>query len=200
MSLEAFRTALASKLGQIVTPELAAWLEANAFDRIDHSFDPGLFPAAQYRGLTFHVERLADIEAEIHPLHQAHWEETEKHRHGHAMAPDYAAFKADERAGRLIQFTARDADGKLVGNIRMYVYTSRHDQTLECKEDTFFLLPQYRQGFTAIRFWQYMESCMRSIGVHDVYTDSKVVNQVGRLNEYLGYAHIANVFHKRLGE
>lgn len=31
MSLTAFRTALASKLGQTVTPELAAWLEANCF-------------------------------------------------------------------------------------------------------------------------------------------------------------------------
>jgi hypothetical protein len=199
MSLDTFRTALASKLGQVVTPEICAWLEENAFDRIDKAIVLTGFEKAQYRGLVFQVERLSNIEAEIHLLHHAHWEETEAHRNGHAMLPDYAAFKADERAGRLVQFTAR-ANGILVGNIRMYVYTSRHDQTLECREDTFYLYPEHRKGFSAIRFWQYMEACMRAIGVRAIYTDSKVVNQVGRLNEYLGYAHVANVFHKRLGE
>lgn len=200
MSLDTFRAALASKLGQVVTPELCAWLEAHAFDRYRQPVEPKCFSPATYLGLTFQVERIADIEDEIHPLHQAHWEETEKHRNGRQMLPDYEAFKADEQAGRLIQFTARTAAGALVGNIRMYVYTSRHDQTLESREDTFFLLPAHRQGFTAIRFWQYMESCMHRIGVLDIYTDSKVVNQVGRLNEYLGYRHVGNLYHKHLGD
>jgi len=200
MSLETFRAALASKLGETVTPEICAWLEAHAFDHYDRSIDISQFAPQVYRGLIFGVERIADIEDEIHPLHQAHWLETEKHRNGSAMLPDYEAFKADELAGRLVQFTARTAAGALVGNIRMYLYRSRHDQQLECKEDTFFLLPEHRQGFTAIRFWQYMETCMQALGVLDIYTDSKVVNQVHRLNQYLGYAHIANVFHKRLGE
>lgn len=195
-----FRTALASKLGEIVTPELAAWLEENAFDRVDHSYNPAQFPSVKYLGLTFRVERLAEIEDEIHPLHEAHWRETEKHRNGHQMLPDYEAFKADENAGRLIQFTARDSAWKLVGNIRMYVYTSRHDRTLEFKEDTFFLLPENRKGFTAIRFWQYMEACMRAIGVQGGYTDSKLVNNVGRLNEYLGYKLVGQTYYKHLGD
>jgi len=200
MSLNTFRAALASKLGETVTPELCAWLEAHAFDRYNQGIDIGQFQPKSYRDLTFQVERIADIQAEIHPLHQAHWCETEKHRNGRQMLPDYEAFKADERAGRLIQFTARNSAGALVGNIRMYVYTSRHDQTLECREDTFFILSAHRRGFAAIRFWQYMESCVRSLGVQDIYTDSKVVNQVGRLNEYLGYRHVGNLFHKHLGD
>lgn len=200
MSLETFRAALGSKLGEVITPELAAWLEANAFDRMDLSYNPFYFGTQQYRGLTFQVERFADIETEIHLLHYAHWCETENHRNGRAMDPDYAAFKADERAGRLIQFTARNAADQLVGNIRMYVYTSRHDKVLESREDTFYIYPEYRKGFTAIRFWQFMEASMANIGVKDIYTDSKVVNQVGRLNEYLGYKHVAQVYHKHLGE
>lgn len=200
MSLATFREALGSKLGQVITPELAAWLEANAFEHFDLSHEPAKFGKVDYCGLTFQVERFRDIEAEIEPLHAAHWLETEKHRHGIAMKPDVEAFKADERAGRLIQFTARDGAGQLVGNIRMYLYTSRHTQESESKEDTFFLLPAYRIGFAAIRFWQFMESSVLAIGVRDVYTDSKLINQVGRLNEYLGYTHVANVFHKRLGE
>jgi hypothetical protein len=33
MSLDTFRAALGSKLGEVLTPELAAWLEENAFQR-----------------------------------------------------------------------------------------------------------------------------------------------------------------------
>ncbi|MCY1165187.1 hypothetical protein D9M73_50870 [compost metagenome] len=200
MSLDSFRKALGSKLGEVITPELAAWLEANAFDRLDLSFDPAIFGSALYRGLLFRVERIRDIEKEIHPLHELHWQETEKHRHGLQMQPNYAGFKASEMAGRLLQFTARDADGALVGNIRMKLYTSEHTQRLVAQEDTFYLMPAARKGFTAIRFWQFMEQAVEAIGVGEIYTDSKVANQVGRLNEYLGYTHVANVYHKFLGE
>lgn len=200
MSLATFREALGSKLGEIITPELAAWLEDNAFERFDLSHDPAKFGKREYRGLTFQVERFRDIEPEIHPLHQQHWSETEAHRHGIAMNPDYEAFKASERAGQLIQFTAREGTGQLVGNIRMYLYTSLHTQTLAAREDTFYIVPAHRQGFTAIRFWQFMEDCLAAIGVREITTDSKVVNNVGRLNEYLGYKHVANQYHRFLGE
>ena len=186
---------LARFAGQTLSYELAVELVRELFP--DKASDPSNFPPKTYKGLTLQVERLADIENEIHALHLAHWQETEAHRHEIAMLPDYKAAKEDERAGKLIQLTARDG-ALLVGNIRMYLYTSRHTQTLAAKEDTFYLLPSHRRGFAAIRFWQYMEACLRTLGVQEITTDSKVVNQVGRLNEYLGYAHIANVFHKYL--
>lgn len=186
---------LARFAGQTISYELAVEIVRELFP--DQTNDPANFTAQDYKGLTFRVERFADIEAEIHALHLAHWQETEAHRHEIAMLPDYEAFKDDERAGRLIQLTARDGD-RLVGNIRMYLYTSRHTQTLAAKEDTFYMLPSRRNGFAAIRFWQYMEACLKTMGVQEITTDSKVVNQVGRLNEYLGYSHIANVFHKYL--
>ena len=43
-----------------------------------------------------------------------------------------------------------------------------------------------------------MECALQQIGVLEITTDSKLVNQVGRLNEYLGYKHVANQFHKYL--
>jgi len=47
-----------------------------------------------------------------------------------------------------------------------------------------------------LRFWQFMESCLQSIGVREIYTDSKLVNKVNKLNEYCGYKHIANTYIK----
>jgi hypothetical protein len=208
MSLQTFRAALGSKLGQTVTPELCAWLEENAFDRFDHSHDPAKFGSKQYGGLTFQVERIADIQADIEPLHQAHYFETELHRHGLALDMDYAVLNEHERAGRLIQFTARDGDGKLVGNIRMYLYTSVHTQTLAAKEDVIFMLPQHRKGLTAIRFCQYADRCLEQIGVREIYTDTKVlhdeagnvIRNVGRINEYMGYKLVSNGYHKSFGD
>lgn len=188
---------IAKHLGQVLTPALAKVIALEIASGSNTPVDISAFAAQNYKGLTFWVERFSDIETDIHALHLAHWQETEAHRHAIAMRPDYEAFKEDERAGKLVQITAR-CGNLLVGNIRMYLYTSRHTQTLAAKEDTFYLLPGHRKGFAAIRFWQYMEACLTSIGVQEITTDSKTVNQVGRLNEYLGYRHIANVFHKYL--
>lgn len=200
MSLQTFRAVLGSKLGEVITPELAAWLEANAFDRADLSHDPLSFPAHSYRGLTFRVERVRDLGDELHALHQAHWAETEGYRHGLQMDPDYQGFADAERLGGLLQFTARDDAGRLVGNIRMYLFKSMHTRRLCAREDTFYLLPEARKGFAAIRFWQYMERSLELIAVQEIHTDSKLSNKVGRLNEYLGYTHVADLFHKILGE
>lgn len=190
-------TLLALHAGQTIDQALAVKMVHELFP--DRTFEPAQFAEQQYRGLIFRVERFRDIEDEIRPLHEAHWLETEGHRHGFTMKPDCEAFKASEQAGRLIQFTARSG-GKLVGSIRMYLFTSLHTGTLAAREDTFFMLPEHRQGFCAIRFWQFMERCLAAAGVKEITTDSKVINQVGRLNEYLGYTHVANVFHKLLGE
>ncbi|WP_157900201.1 hypothetical protein [Rhodoferax koreensis] len=192
---ELFCTLLAQHAGQALTREVAVDLINAIFP--DRSIDPARFAPVEYRGLVFQVERFRDIETEIHALHAMHWAETERYRDAMAMVPDYEGFKEKERDGGLIQFTAR-ADGALVGNIRMYLFRSMHTQQLAAKEDTFFLLAAHRSGFTAIRFWQHMENVLRALGVKEITTDSKVTNKVGRLNEYLGYAHVADVYHKLL--
>jgi hypothetical protein len=163
------------------------------------------------------VESFRAIRDELHPLHVEHWNTTEKARHSLGLKPDYDGFAAAEMQGRLLQFTAR-RNGDLVGNIRMYLYTSTHDGTLVAKEDTFFMRPAVRRGFAAIRFWQYMERCVTGgLGVRQIRTDSKVDldaareaaervpqleaelarrRDVGRLNEYLGYTHVSNGYMK----
>jgi hypothetical protein len=196
-NLQQFRNAMVKYLGWEMTPEVAAAIEREAFAAPDNSHNPTKFGVKEYKGLVFQAERFRDIVEEIHPLHQAHYQETEKHRRGLEMNPDYEAFIDYERDGRMIQFTCRDIEsGKLVGNIRMYVTTSLHTGTLMATEDTFFVLPEYRKGFAALRFWQFMEDCLVSIGVREIYTDSKVVNKVNKLNEYCGYKHVANKYAK----
>lgn len=190
------RNAIASRLGQVLTPEVAVEIEMAAFSFPDESHDPAKFCEKEYKGFIFKAERLKDILDEIHPLHEAHFQETEKHRLGFGLDVDYDAMLSSERRGQLLQFTMRTLDGKLVGNIRMYINKSLHTGTLYASEDTYFVLPEYRQGFAALRFWQFMEDCVKSIGVREVRTDSKVLNKVHKLNDYLGYKHVANKYVK----
>jgi len=196
-NLQQFRTAMVKHLGQVMTPEVAAAIEQEAFYIPDNSHNPTKFGLKEYKGMVFQAERLRDILEEIHPLHEAHFQETEKHRLGFGLHMDYDTLLAYEYAGRLIQFTCRDIEsGKLVGNIRMYIDTSLHTGTLYASEDTYYVLPEFRKGFAALRFWQFMEDCMKAIGVREIRTDSKVLNKVHKLNEYCGYKHVANKYVK----
>jgi hypothetical protein len=191
------RSAIARRLGQVLTPDVAAELELAAREILDESHNPEKFGTKEYKGLVFRDESLGDVLEELHPLHERHFQETEKHRLGFGLHMDYDYLTACERRGGLIQFTCRDFHtGRLVGNIRVFIGKSLHTGTLYATEDTFYVLPEYRLGFAALRFWQFMEDCVQSIGVREIRTDSKVVNNVHRLNDYLGYQHVANKYIK----
>ena len=185
---------LAKRAGETITQELAGALVREAFP--DKSIDLSQFQPAQCGRLVFHVERLAGIVAELHPLHELQWLETEKYRHGQGLNLDYAYFIEAEHDGRLLQFTARAA-GRLVGNMRMYLYRDLHTGHLAAKEDTMYLMPDYRAGRNSLRFLQYLERGLQTAGVRQITTDSKVSNpSVARLNEYMGFALVANQYVK----
>lgn len=193
----AFRHAVAAHLGQVLTPEVAAAIELQAFGDMDLSHDPAKFGQAQCGSLTFQVERFDAVLPELHLQHSAHWLETEKHRHGLAMEPDYDAMVMAERAGQMVQFTAR-ADGSLAGNVRMYVRESRHTRTRYAQEDTLYLAPDHRRGRNAIRFVEFVHDSMRAIGVLEIRADAKLVNGTDRLLKHLGYQPVATTFVKFL--
>ena len=149
-----------------------------------------------YGAYTLQAERFADVLPELHPLHERHYLETEKHRAGLALNPDYAGVLERERAGGVIQFTARTVLGELVGNMRVVIGTSSHTQTLFCEEDTFYVVPEHRGGFMAVRLWQFVESAVRSIGVREVRFNSKLANRADQMARYLKYQPVAQLFVK----
>ncbi len=199
ITLDALRHALAAQLGKELTPQTATEIVVAAVEGVNEPISPKQF-AGELRpdGYRFAVESFREVLAELHPLHEAHFAETERYRAHQGLKPDYLAMELDERAGRLLQFTLRTAVGALVGNARMYLGTSRHTGAKFAQEDTFFVLSQHRKGLLAVRFWQYAERCLAALGVQEVRTDSKVSTGVGRLNEYLGYAPVSTQYVKTL--
>lgn len=196
ITVDSLRKAIAAHLGVELTPEIAVAIELASHDTDDHSLRPAMFPVQHYRDLTFQVESFRDIQQEIHVLHELHFAETERHLGGISLNPDYQYLRDRERQGTLVQFTAR-SNGKLVGNLRMYLATSVHTGSKIAEEDTFFLLPECRKGFIAIRFLQYVEECLvRILGVREIRANSKIVNNAHRLMDYMGYRHFANQYVK----
>lgn len=196
MDISSLRQALAENLGQVLTPEVAAAIEAKTLEVNDQSIDVEQFAPLIYRQFVIKAERFCSILPELHRLHEIHWIETEKHRHGLAMNPDYEAMKQMERGGRLLQFTMRALEGDLVGNLRMYLGKSLHTQTLYASEDTLFVLPQFRGGLAALAFMRYAEKALLSLGVREIRGNGKLVNNADVLMRRMGYIPVATEFVK----
>jgi hypothetical protein len=139
----------------------------------------------------FSLEKMEDIQEEIYPLHLAHWNETEEHRHGLPFNPAYATFIRYEQAGRYVLFTLR-MGGRLVGNCAMYLDMSAHTQTLIATEDTLYLLPEARSGQRGRRFIFWVEEQLKQLGAREIHITVKTVNKAERLFRLLGYKHVEN--------
>lgn len=163
----------------------------------DTPIDLAPFAAQDYKGYTIQLERFSQILPELQPLHERHYLETETYRAGIPLNPDFATICQRECAGQLLQATARiKATGELVGNMRVYLGTSLHTQTLFCTEDTFYLVPEHRGGFLAVRLWQYVERAVIALGVREIFFDSKRVNHADAMARYLKYQAIGIKFAK----
>ncbi len=194
------RNALAAHLGQVLTPEVAAAIELATLAPQDNGYDPAIFGRVSHGGYTIAVERFSDITLEMHALHELHWQETEKHRHGLAMNPNYLEFVARERRGQLIQFTLRSPIGLLVGNLRMYLAESLHTQTRYASEDTLFIHPDHRGSFAVMALMRFAESSLHAIGIQEIRVNSKLVNKADVLMRRMGYTPVATEFVKFMGE
>jgi hypothetical protein len=190
------RDALGSHLGRVLTPEVAVAIFEAAVQSRAEPIDIDQFEPLEADGFVIRAERFVKVLPELQPLHEEHWIETEKYRHGLELKPDYDAMAERERAGRLLQFTAR-RDGMLAGHLRMYLGQSLHTQTLFAEEDTLFVRKQYRGGFMVMKLMRYAEAALLQLGVREVRANSKVgVNRADVLMRRLGYAVVAMQFVK----
>lgn len=190
MTISPLRQTLAAHLGQVLTPEVAAQIELVALAPEDQPIDPCGLGSMVHAGYVIAAEPFEAVLPELHPLHVQHWQETERHRHGIALNPDYIAMAALERAGRLIQFTVR-RDGVLVGNLRVFMGVSLHTQTRYANEDTLYLLPEHRGSFLVMALIKFAEDALSALGISEFRVNSKLVNRADvlmRRRKYLGVA------------
>ena len=193
---------LQNNMGKPITADLSAFIckIADEYPLLVSRETIAAIEAETYDGFLFSVEKIAEIENEIQPLHAAHWVETEAHRNGDlSLNMDYEEFAMYERAGRYLLFTIRK-DGKLVGNCAMYLNNSMHTQTLMATEDTLYLCPEARKRGVAREFIRYCEDGLQQLGVREINVSVKTVNKAARFFRMNGYEEVDVGLHKMLEE
>lgn len=136
--------------------------------------------------MIFALEPLEACWDELILLYAAHWKETEGYRHGQPFDPRFERYNEYNRLGWFLMFTARD-EGKLVGNAGIYMVPSMHTQQMIATEDTWFLLPEYRKGRNAWRFYNFIEAECWSRGAVEITFTAKPTTRVGPMLERLNF-------------
>lgn len=148
----------------------------------------------------FGLERLADIEDELRPLHEAHYNETETLYLDTEFNPSYDRYKASEEAGQFILFTVR-VDSTLVGYLQYYVFNDMHTRIKQAREDAFFIVEKYRGKKLAPGLLSYAEDALRQLGCSMIGMSSKAPvggPQIGPFLEKRGYTPVAMFYAKKL--
>lgn len=146
--------------------------------------------------LTFAIEKVRDVIDELMPLWEAHWKETEMYRNGQGFNMDVERYIKYNDVNYYTLYTARDGK-KLVGNFGVYLSKSMHTKQIIATEDTLFLLPKYRKGFTSIRFIRFVEADLVSKGAVEMSITVKS-KAVGKLCEFVGYKPVAYQYSKSI--
>ena len=183
--------------GQVLTPELilgllqgVAMAQEAPVPPAENYIDLSGFGQEEYKGFVFGAERFVDAVRELTPLHVDQWAEVDERLAVLPFRPNYDAYADLDRAGRIVQFTIRK-DGELVGYCMVNVFESLHTRTMSAVEDSFYMAPAHRGGFTMIRFVKYMVRCLESIGIHEIRVTSKVSNKSYLLMERAGFKQCA---------
>jgi GNAT superfamily N-acetyltransferase len=158
------------------------------------------FTPHQSGEITLGLERLADIEAEIRPLHEAHYNETETTYLDTPFSPSYDRYKASEEAGQFILFTTR-LGVELVGYLQYYVFNDMHTQMKQAREDALFISPIYRGMRLAPKMLAYAENALYQLGCTMIGMTSKApvgAPDLGPFLEAHGYRPVAVFFVKKL--
>ena len=148
--------------------------------------------------MIFAIERLEDCWDEMVALAERHWNEVQNVRlKEEGFNPKYERYKQQEDWGSFLQFTARK-DGVMVGYAGLYIVQSMHSQRLICTEDAWYLVPEERKGFAAIRFFKFMENECRKRGVWSVTLTVPDSSGAGKIHKFLGYETVGTISYKRL--
>ena len=148
--------------------------------------------------IVFACEPVAQVWEEAMTLARLHWADTKNYRRHEPFNPSFERYRTANEQGYFFGFTARD-EGKLIGYFGIYVTPSMHSQKLMATEDTFFIHPDYRDGFNAIRFIKHVEKALTQAGVTEILFSCEIDNTVAnKLLTFLKYEPVIQQYRKHL--
>lgn len=151
--------------------------------------------------ITYHVETLDQCLAEGKEYFQAHFEEvaTAKEKLG-APNMDIEAYYAMERVGQLHIVIARE-EGKIIGYLLAFIRPHLHyKHILTAIYDVYYVNPEHRKGFVAIKLFKEAERTMKARGVKRIFSGTKKHKDMSRLFEYMGWKEVETLHSKWIGD
>lgn len=147
------------------------------------------------------LEKITDMEAEIRLLHEAHYNETETEYLDHPFNPNYGSYKQMEVDGRFVCFTVR-IGWQMVAYLQYYIFKDLHTRdTLQAREDAFFIHPLVRGQKIAPQLLDYAEKSLIELGCNYAGMTSKApigAPDIGPFLEKRGYRPVAMYYAKNL--
>jgi len=151
--------------------------------------------------ITYQTELLDDCLNEIKPYLQDHFEEvaTRKEQLG-APDMDTEAYYAMESAGQLHIVTARDC-GMVIGYHVSFVRPHLHyKHILTAITDVYYVAPEYRKGYLAIKLFREAERTLKARGVKRTFSGTKKHKDMGKIFDFLGWEEVERLYSKWIGD
>lgn len=141
----------------------------------------------------FRWELLGDIQEGVTRLLETHWSETDVNHDDVPLDPNWPQYAYLEKIGWLFCASAR-VDGRLVGYTTVFVNLHiHHKNTKYATVDVMYIHPDYRSGWTGVRFVRFLEKGARHLGAKVMRFDvkehfkNKRGHGVGDVLRFLGF-------------
>ena len=148
--------------------------------------------------LSFQKERFSDILEELPEIFYRHWEEVALDRTVITLDPDWERYAQLDKMNQLHMMTVRD-DGVLIGYFLAFVWPHIHyKSSMTAWSDIFYLMPEYRFGWTGYKLFKHAEKMLKVLGVQKSYVMTKRHIPLNMLMKRLGYRLIEKVYTRLL--
>jgi GNAT superfamily N-acetyltransferase len=147
----------------------------------------------------YQQEFLSQVQSDIEPLIELHWEEIALNQDKIKLNPDWDAYYDLETQGKLNIFTARE-DDNLVGYFVVIVGNNIHYKDhLFATNDIIYMHKDYRKGFAGIRLIKFAERHLKDDGVSVLTINTKIHQPFDAVLERLKFNMVERVYSKYLG-
>ena len=146
--------------------------------------------------ITYQEETVEQIEKDIKPLIQLHWEQIALNKDVIKLNPDWDEYKRLNDLGFLRVFTARDGD-EMVGYFIITVSKSMHYKDhIFANCDIIYVRPDKRAGLTGYKLINYVENWCKNNDVSCLHINTKVHAPFDKLLERMEYDNIERLYAK----
>jgi len=148
--------------------------------------------------ITYQVERWNDVQPELEPFAEIHWQEIALNHNEVPLDMDWDRYKELDNSGVLHLVTVRSEEEIIGYHISIINGHLHYKSTLHAFVDLYFVAKEHRNGRVGLKMFQFTEKKLKELGVKKIITGTKTHFNHTRLFEYLEYSNTEIVFTKLL--